>query len=143
VEAVRAAGLGGAVGIAVEGDGCFAVARELWQARLVARHALGGVPLDPRAAAASLRPVLRGGFAAGAPGGFGWAEISARSPALRSPPEVVADYARALGVLGLLRRGADGLWRQRSPARGGVRDTCAGGAGPRRPDRSGSARARG
>jgi hypothetical protein len=121
--AVRGAGLGGAVGTAVAGDGCFSVPRELWQAGLVRLHVLGGVPLDPHAVpAASLRPLLRGGFAAEAPGDFSWAEIAARCPALRPPSAVVADYARALGVVGLLARGADGLWR---------------------PVRAGSARARG
>jgi hypothetical protein len=121
VDALRAAGLGGAVGTAVAGDGCFAVAREAWQARLVLRHVLGGIPLDPAAEAAALRPVLRRGFAEPKPGGFGWPELSARCPALRPPSEVVADYARALGVMGLLRRGADGLWRSAgaaAPARG-------------------------
>jgi hypothetical protein len=111
VDVVRGAGLGGAVGTAVAGDGCFAVAREVWQSRLVARHVLGGIALDLGAEVASLRPLLRRGFAVPAPGGFGWPEITARCPTLRPPSEVVADYARALGVLGLLACGADGLWR--------------------------------
>ncbi len=111
VEAAREAGLGGAVGVALEGDGCFAVAREAWQSHLVARHVLGGVPLDGRAAAASLRPLLRGRFAEPKPGGFEWAALSARFPGLRPPSDVLADYARRLGFMGLLARGPDGLWR--------------------------------
>ena len=63
VEAAREAGLGGAVGVAVEGDGCFAVAREVWQAHLLARHVPGRHPhgrarrggLAPPAAAGPLR----------------------------------------------------------------------------------------
>jgi hypothetical protein len=34
VKSARNAGLGGAVGIAWKGDGCFAVAREIWQPHL-------------------------------------------------------------------------------------------------------------
>ena len=111
VEVAREAGLGGAVGVAVEGDGCFAVAREVWQSHLVARHVLGGMPLDERAAAASLAPLLRGRFAEQRPGGFEWAAVSARFPGLRPPCDVLADYARRLGLAGLLARGPDGLWR--------------------------------
>jgi hypothetical protein len=118
VEAAREAGLGGAVGVAVEGDGCFAVAREAWQSHLVARHVLGGVPLDESAAAAPLRPLLRGRFAEPRPGGFEWAALSARFPGLRPPCDVLADYARRLGLVGLLARGPDGLWR---PTEGAAR----------------------
>ena len=70
----------------------------------------------PRPRRRSLRPVLRRGFAEPRPGGFGWPELAARCPALRPPSEVVADYARALGVMGLLARGADGLWRSAGAA---------------------------
>ena len=111
VEATRDAGLDGAVGIAVDGDGCFAVAREIWQSHLVGRHILGGTPLDERAAAALLRPLLRGGFAEPRPGGFDWRTISDRFPELRPPPDVVSDYARLLGLIGLLVRDPGGLWR--------------------------------
>ena len=127
MEVAREAGLGGAVGVAVEGDGCFAVPREVWQSHLVARHVLGGIPLDERAAAASLRPLLRGRFAEPRPGGFEWAAISARFPGLRPPSDVLADYARRLGLVGLLARGPDGLWRPtRAAARArGRRDALA------------------
>ena len=127
MEMVREAGLGSAVGIAVAGDGCFAVAREAWQAHLVARHVLGGVPLDERAAAAALRPLLQGRFAEPRPGGFEWASISARFPGLRPPADVLADYARRLELVGLLARGPDGLWRAtRAAARArGRRDALA------------------
>ena len=111
VEATRDAGLDGAVGIAVDGDGCFDVAREIWQSHLVGRHILGGIPFDERAAAALLRPLLRGGFAEPRPGGFDWRTISDRFPALRPPSDVVSDYARLLGLMGLLVRGPGGLWR--------------------------------
>jgi hypothetical protein len=111
VEVAREAGLGGAVGVALEGDGCFAVPREVWQSHLVARHVLGGMPFDERAAAASMHPLLRGRFAEQSPGGFEWAAISARFPGLRPPCDVLADYARRLGLMGLLARGHDGVWR--------------------------------
>ena len=111
VEATRNAELDGAVGIAVDGDGCFAVAREIRQSHLVGRHILGGIPLDERAAASLLRPLLRGRFAEPRPGGFDWRVISDRFPALRPPPDVVSDYARLLGLIGLLVRGPGGLWR--------------------------------
>jgi hypothetical protein len=119
VEAVRRAGPEGAAGIGVAGDGCFAVPREVCRSQLVARHVLGGLPLDPAVEAALLRPLLRGGFAERAPGGFGWAEIAACCPALRHPSEVVAHYVRALGVMGMLAHGADGLWHR--PTRGAGR----------------------
>lgn len=115
VKAVRDAGLGGAIGIVLEGDGCFAVAREIWQSHLVSRHLLGGIPLDERAVAASLRPMLRGHFAELKPGGFEWPTISGHFPALRAPSDVVVEYVRLLGLMGLLVRGPDGLWR---PGRG-------------------------
>ena len=111
VEATRDAGLDGAVGIAVDGDGCFDVARGIWQSHLVSRYILGGIPLDERAAAALLRPLLRGRFAEPRPGGFDWRTISDRFPALRPLSEVVSDYARLLGLMGLLVRGPGGLWR--------------------------------
>lgn len=111
VEATRDAGLSGAVGIAVAGDGCFAVAREIWQSRLVGRHVLGGIPLDERTVAASLYPVMRGGFAGPRPGGIAWRVITGRFPALRPPPDVVLDYVRLLGLMGLLVRDPGGLWR--------------------------------
>ena len=111
LEAAREAGLAGAVGVAVAGDGCFAATREVWQAHLLTRHVLVGIPMDERAAAASLRPVLRGRFAEPRPGGFEWAAVSARFPGLRPPSDVLADYARRLGFMGLLARGPDGLWR--------------------------------
>ena len=122
------------------GDGCFAVARETWQARLVLRHVLGGIPLDPAAEATRLRPLLRRGFAEATPGGFAWPEISARCPALRQPTEVVADYARALALMGLLRRGADGLWRPAgmvATVRGRRDASAAGRTGCRKPAASG------
>jgi hypothetical protein len=127
VEVAREAGLGGAVGVAVAGDGCFAAAREVWQAHLDARHVLGGVPLDERAAVASIRPLLRRRFAEPRPGGFEWAALSARFPGLRPPSDVLADYARRLGFMGLLARGPDGLWRAtRAAARArGRRDALA------------------
>ena len=87
------------------------MAREVWQSHLVSRHVLGGVPLDERAAVASLRPLLRGRFAEPRPGGFEWAALSARFPGLRPPSDILADYARRLGLVGLLARGPDGLWR--------------------------------
>ena len=111
MKAAREAGLGGAVGVAVAGDGCFAAAREVWQAHLLTRHVLVGIPMDERAAAASLRPLLRGRFAEPRPGGFEWATVSARFPGLQPPSDVLADYARRLGLVGLLARGPDGLWR--------------------------------
>jgi hypothetical protein len=111
VKSARNAGLGGAVGIAWKGDGCFAVAREIWQPHLIGRHILGSIPLDERTAAASLRPVLRGRFAEPRPGGFEWRTISGRLPALRPPSDVIADYARLLGLMGLLVHGGGGLWR--------------------------------
>jgi hypothetical protein len=120
-DAVREAELCGAIRTVVAGDGCFAVPREVWQSRLVLRHVLGGIPLDPAAEAASLRPMLQRGFAEPRPGGFEWPEISARWPALRSPSEVLTDYARALGVMGLLKRGADGLWRRTGTGGRGAR----------------------
>jgi hypothetical protein len=111
VEATRDAGLDGAVDIPADGDGCFAVAREIWQSYLINRHILRGIPLDERAAAALLQPVLRGGFAEPRPGGFDWRTISDRFPALRPPSDVVSDYVRLLGLMGLLVRGPGGLWR--------------------------------
>ena len=93
------------------GDGCFAVAREIWQSYLVGRYILGGIPVDERAAAASLHPLLRGRFAEPRPGGFEWRTISGCFPALRSPHDVVADYLRLLGLMGLLVRAPGGLWR--------------------------------
>ena len=127
VEAAREAGLGGAVGVAVEGDGCFAATREVWQAHLLTRHVLVGIPMDERAAAASLRPLLRGRFAEPRPGGFEWVAVSARFPGVRPPSDVLADYARRLGLMGLLARGPDGLWRAtRAAARArGRRDALA------------------
>ena len=90
----REAGLGGAVGVAVDDNGCFAVGWEVWQSHLVGRHVLGGVPFDERAAAASLRPLLRGRFVEHRPGGFESAALSVRFPDLRPPCDVLADYAR-------------------------------------------------
>src|SRR3954471_8568384 len=81
VEATRDAGLSGAVGIALDGDGCFAVAREIWQSHLVGRYILGGIPFNERTAAALLRPLLRGRFAEPRPGGFDWRAISDCFPA--------------------------------------------------------------
>ena len=103
----------------------------------------GRRPARRRGRGGALRPLLRRGFAEAAPGGFGWTEIAARCPALRPPSEVVADYARALGVMGLLARGSDGLWR---PARAGAaaRDrhgaVAAGRMGPPRAPARGRAR---
>nr|WP_157033879.1 competence protein CoiA family protein [Belnapia moabensis] len=111
VEATRDAGLEGAVGIAVDGDGCFVVAREIWQSHLVGRHILGGIPLDERTAATSLYPVVRGRFAEPRPDGFEWQVITGRFPALRQPCDVVVDYLRLLGLMGLLVRDPGGLWR--------------------------------
>jgi Competence protein CoiA-like family len=111
VAATRGGGLGGAVGIALDGDGCFAVAREIWQSYLVGRYILGGIPVDECAAAASLHPLLRGRFAEPRPGGFEWWTISGRFPALRPPQDVVADYLRLLGLMGLLVRAPGGRWR--------------------------------
>jgi hypothetical protein len=111
VEATRGAGLGGAIGIALDGDGCFAVPREIWQSHLVGRHILGGIPLDERTAAASLYPVVRGRFAEPRPGGFEWRVITGRFPAIRPPPDVVIDYVRMLGLMGLLVGDLGGQWR--------------------------------
>ena len=58
------------------------------------RHVLGGIPFDERAAAASLRPLLRGRFVEQRPGGFESAALSVRFPDLRPPCDVLADYAR-------------------------------------------------
>jgi hypothetical protein len=127
LEAAREAGLAGAVGVAVAGDGCFAATREVWQAHLLTRHVLVGIPMDERAALASLRPLLRDRFAEPRPGGFEWATVSARFPGLRPPSDVLADYARRLGLVGLLARGPDGPWRAtRAAARArGRRDALA------------------
>jgi hypothetical protein len=110
-EAARDAGLEGAVGIAVNGDGCFAVGREIWQSHLVERHILGGIPLSEHTAATSLHPVVRGAFTAPKPGGFQWQLITGGFPALRPPSDVVLDYVRLLGLMGLLVRDPTGLWR--------------------------------
>jgi hypothetical protein len=110
-ETTRDAGLEGAVGIAVDGDGCFAVGRKAWQSHLVERHILGGIPLSEHTAAASLHPFVRGRFAEPRPGGFEWQEITGRFPALRPPSDVVVDYVRLLGLMGLLVRDPGALWR--------------------------------
>ena len=88
---------------------------------------LGGVPLDERAAAASLRPLLRWRFVEQRPGGFEWTAISACFPGLRPPSDVLADYARRLDLGGLLARGPDGVWRPTGAAAraGGRRDGLA------------------
>jgi hypothetical protein len=111
VEATRDAGLDGAVGIALDGDECFAVAREIWQSYLVGRYILGGIPVDERAVPASLQPLLRSRFAEPRPGGFEWRTITGRFPTLRPPHDVVVDYLRLLGLMGLLVRAPGGFWR--------------------------------
>jgi hypothetical protein len=145
VAAARDAGLAGLVGVALAGDGCFAVAREVWQAHLVERHVLGGRPLAQEAIPAVLRGLLRAPFAAPTPAGFVWAEITARFPELRAPEQVVQAYLRLLARVGLLYRSRDGAWRAASGAvaarlrRSAVvgRDAAGGdaatGVGPRQP----------
>ena len=73
----------------MDGDECFAVAREIWQSYLVGRYILGGIPVDERAVPASLQPLLRSRFAEPRPGGFEWRTITGRFPTLRPPHDVV------------------------------------------------------
>jgi hypothetical protein len=117
VNAVRRAGLAGAVGLAVEGDGCFAVAREVWQSHLVERLVLGGIPFDEHDPLASLRPLLRQPFAKPTPSGFGWSAITSHFPNVRPPTDVVANYVRHLGIMGLATRGPNGRWTASRAAR--------------------------
>lgn len=110
---VQEAGLGGIVGLAFAGGGCFRVTAEHWQSASLLRFvvdrtaAFGEEEIDTFLRQSRM---LRPSFEA-LPYGFTWAEVGARSPGLLRPVAVVAEYLRALGAMGLVRHGRGGLWQ--------------------------------
>ena len=108
---VRAAGLSRLVDVPLAGEGCFAVARDQWQAAIVADVVLRQMGRDPFGQGgrhpahifkdAQLRKLLKPGIPAFVESGVE-GELSSRVPEFRPPYRVLEAYLKTLAANGII-----------------------------------------